>query len=209
MAVTCLNTTHRGSSLTEQLYAWWTRGRDYVAQQTAPVHPVTPWSSPPTTSATNMCVGGLLGTPTIILVDSGLVTLALMKPMYLASQSHMGLRIDAPIFGHMQEGSRKAMHIYVTVPVLLTQEPDHQDFYCETATFYPPPEANRQWYTNNTLWDGQDCNPASHCCNNALAPWFRRTLQEKTTEDIEVRWCIIQELHRDRVGIELLELYVY
>ena len=84
-----------------------------------------------------------------------------------------------------------------------------QDFYCETATFYPPPEANRQWYTNNTLWDGQDCNPASHCCNNALAPWFRRTLQEKTTEDIEVRWCIIQELHRDRVGIELLELYVY
>ena len=84
-----------------------------------------------------------------------------------------------------------------------------QDFYCETATFYPPPEANRQWYTNNTLWDGKDCNPASHCCNNALAPWFRRTLQEKTTEDIEVRWCVIQQVQRDRVGTELLELYVY
>ena len=84
-----------------------------------------------------------------------------------------------------------------------------QDFYCETATFYPPPEYDRQWYTNNTLWDGEDCNPGSHCCNNALAPWFRRTLKETTTEDIEVRWCVIQQVQRDRVGTELLELYIY
>ena len=84
-----------------------------------------------------------------------------------------------------------------------------QDFYCETATFYPPPEYDRQWYTNNTLWDGEDCNPGSHCCNNALAPWFRRTLKETTTEDIEVRWCVIQQVLRDRVGTELLELYIY
>ena len=82
-----------------------------------------------------------------------------------------------------------------------------QDFYCESATRYPPPYA--QWYTNNTLWDGEDCYPGSSCCDNALAPWFRRTLQQSTTEDIEVRWCTGQGLHHDRVGIELLELYVY
>ena len=83
-----------------------------------------------------------------------------------------------------------------------------QDFYCDTATRYPPPENIKQWFTNNTLWDGENCYPGSRCCNNALAPWFRRTLQ-KTTDDIEVRWYVIQHLLRDRVGIELLELYVY
>ena len=63
-----------------------------------------------------------------------------------------------------------------------------QDLYCESATRYPPPDP-QIWYTNNTLWDGEDCYPGSSCCDNSLAPWFRRTLRENTTEDIEVRWC--------------------
>ena len=83
-----------------------------------------------------------------------------------------------------------------------------QDFYCESAMHYHPPLPKR-WYTNNTLWDGEDCYTGSSCCNNALAPWFRRTLQEKTTEDIEVRWCTRPELVYDRVATELLEIYVY
>ena len=83
-----------------------------------------------------------------------------------------------------------------------------QDFYCESATRYGAPFPPR-WYTNNTLWDGEDCYPGSSCCNNGLAPWFRRTLQEKTTEDIEVRWCTGQGLHLDRVATELLEIYIY
>ena len=82
-----------------------------------------------------------------------------------------------------------------------------QDFHCESATHYEP--ETFQWFTNNTLWDGEDCYPGSNCCNNALAPWFRRALQEKTTEDIEVRWCTGQGLTYDRVATELLELYVY
>ena len=83
-----------------------------------------------------------------------------------------------------------------------------QDLYCESATRYTPPYPQR-WYTNNTLWDGEDCYPGSSCCDNPLAPWFRRTLRENTTEDIEVRWCNGQWHHYERLGIELLELYVY
>ena len=83
-----------------------------------------------------------------------------------------------------------------------------QDFYCESATRYPPPYPQR-WFTNNTLWDGEDCYPGSSCCDNPLAPWFRRTLQEKTTEDIEVRWCNAQWHIHERLGIKLLELYIY
>ena len=82
-----------------------------------------------------------------------------------------------------------------------------QDFYCESATRYPPP--TYEWYTNNTLWDGEDCYSGSSCCDNPLAPWFRRTLQEKTTEDIEARWCNGQPHIYERLGIELLELYIY
>ena len=84
-----------------------------------------------------------------------------------------------------------------------------QDFYCESATHYAPPDHFMSWYTNNTLWDGEDCYSGSSCCDNPLAPWFRRALQEKTTEDIEVRWCNGQPHSRERLGIELLELYIY
>ena len=83
-----------------------------------------------------------------------------------------------------------------------------QDFYCESATRYAPPVPQR-WYTNNTLWDAEDCYPGSTCCNNGFAPWFRRALQEKTTEDIEVRWCTGNGLSYDRVATELLEIYIY
>ena len=83
-----------------------------------------------------------------------------------------------------------------------------QDFYCESATRYAPPSPPR-WYTNNTLWDAEDCYPGSSCCNNALAPWFRRTLQEKAIGDIEVRWCTGSGLSHDRVATELLEIYIY
>ena len=81
-----------------------------------------------------------------------------------------------------------------------------QDHYCESVTHYTLPQ---RWYTNNTLWDGKDCYPGSSCCDNPLAPWFRRTLQEKTTEDIEVRWCNGNSHHLQNLGIELLEVYIY
>ena len=86
-----------------------------------------------------------------------------------------------------------------------------QDLYCESATRYPPPHppSPQSWYTNNTLWDGEGCYSGSSCCDNPLAPWFRRTLKEKTTEDIEVRWCNGQWHIYERLGIELLELYIY
>ena len=83
-----------------------------------------------------------------------------------------------------------------------------QDYYCESATPYTAPNPP-QWYTNNTLWDGEDCFAGSRCCDNALAPWFNKTLQQSTTEDIEVRWCTASGPSYDRVATELLELYVY
>ena len=130
--------------------------------------------------------------------------------MLMDCQSHTDLKLDATIFGHMPQGSRKALHMTVTVPAnpAVSSPPFvGQDHYCESATRYSP--ENYQWYTNNILWDSVDCYPGSSYCDNPLAPWFRRTLKEKTTEDIEVRWCNGNSHHAQKLGIELLELYIY
>lgn len=81
------------------------------------------------------------------------------------------------------------------------------DYYCESATRYRPLQF--RWYTNNTLWDNQDCYPGSNCCSKPGAPWFMKTLPSPTRDAIELRWCTIQGLARDRVGTELVEIFVH
>ena len=86
---------------------------------------------------------------------------------------------------------------------------DH--YYCESATQYSPPKPPRpqHWYTNNTLWDNQDCHPGSNCCNKPRAPWFVRELNNVTQNDVEIRWCIGQNLGNEKIGTELVEIYIY
>ena len=102
---------------------------------------VTLSSSPPTTSPTNMCVGGLLDSPTTIHVRSTftmVVRTLLTMPMCLDCQSHMGLRTDATIFGHMPEATEKVYHMAATVPVRLTQETAHRHLWGKTYTVNLP-----------------------------------------------------------------------
>ena len=83
---------------------------------------------------------------------------------------------------------------------------DH--YYCESATPYRPPDPQR-WYTNNTLWDNQDCFTGSNCCSTPRAPWFVRDLSSTTSDDVELRWCNTQRVEYDRVATEEVEIYVY
>ena len=107
----------------------WTQKRECVGPP--PLHKchVTLSSFPPTTSATNMYVGGLLGSPTSIHVHFTITRLVdrtpLTMPVCLDCQLHTGLRVDATIFGHMLEATRKVYRMAVTVPVQPTQEPAH------------------------------------------------------------------------------------
>ena len=78
--------------------------------------------------------------------------------------------------------------------------------YCESATQYPPQD--HRWYTNNTLWDNEDCYPGSNCCNTPRAPWFGRDFDTATSDDVEIRWCT-RQLSVDRVATEQVEIYVY
>ena len=80
------------------------------------------------------------------------------------------------------------------------------DYYCESGTHTSPSE---QWYTSTPLWDGKGCYSGSNCCNPTHAPWFRKFLKVEATSDIEVRWCHPHGNTNDKIGIELLEVYVY
>ena len=116
----------------------WTQERDCVGQLTVHPNRVTLSSSPPTTSATNMCVGGLLGSHMPFHVRSTITRMVvrtpLTMPMCLDCQSHTDLRMNATIFGHMPEATRKGYHMTATVPVRLTQESAHRHLWGRTFT---------------------------------------------------------------------------
>ena len=82
------------------------------------------------------------------------------------------------------------------------------DYYCESALDRPP------WhppvlYSNDTLWDGQDCNGFEcTCCNHPNLPWFCKKLPEVTTDDFELRLCGDEPRGNEDVPIDLVELYI-
>jgi hypothetical protein len=82
------------------------------------------------------------------------------------------------------------------------------DYYCESAVAYTPPDPPR-WYTNNTLWDNENCHGASDCCDTPEAPWFVKVLDSVAYDSVELRWCTGAGVVWDRVGIQEAEIYVY
>ena len=86
-----------------------------------------------------------------------------------------------------------------------------QHFYCDgwskqNSTTEPP---HAIWYTQYLLWDGEGCPDGNTYCDPPNLPWFHRTLNTASTDDIEVRWCHDQPTYDEDVGVDLLELYVY
>jgi hypothetical protein len=80
------------------------------------------------------------------------------------------------------------------------------DFFCESGVVYPG-YRDRELYAfqpNDTLWDGQDCHHTSTCCSLHNPPYFTKTLNETTTDDIELRSC----RYTGAAAIELVELYI-
>ena len=80
------------------------------------------------------------------------------------------------------------------------------DYYCESGTYdswYPT------LYVDDPLWDGQNCNgPEFNCCANPNMPWFLKTLNETTTDNIELRVCNDQGLPNEDTPLDIIEIYV-
>ena len=83
------------------------------------------------------------------------------------------------------------------------------DYFCESGL-------HSEWsssyfgvlYSNDVLWDGQNCTSTSTCCQFNNPPWFTKNLPNATTDDIELRICTPNFPSNANVPLELIELCV-
>ena len=81
------------------------------------------------------------------------------------------------------------------------------NYYCESgiASGYP----SSVLYANDPLWDGQQCvGLEGPCCTNSKMPWFIKTLNETTTEDIELRVMADEGTSNEDTPLDIIELYI-
>ena len=83
------------------------------------------------------------------------------------------------------------------------------DYYCETGDNDNTCCDFSTLYSNDPLWDGQQCpGEEAPCCTHPNMPWFNKTLSETTTEDIELRVCGDSYLNDEDTPLEVIELFV-
>ena len=87
------------------------------------------------------------------------------------------------------------------------------EYYCESGNFFPHFICSRIWreFPDDLLWDGQQCGGVeAPCCTHPNMPWFIKTLNETTTEDIELRACSSSSFCGSGSGaaLFLIEIYV-
>ena len=74
----------------------------------------------------------------------------------------------------------------------------------------PLSDSSHILYANDTLWDGQQCNgKEGPCCPaNSTMPWFYRSLDTHTNDDIELRVCTNRVPGYEEVPLDIIELYI-
>uniref|UniRef100_A0A1X7TAS8 Fibrinogen C-terminal domain-containing protein n=1 Tax=Amphimedon queenslandica TaxID=400682 RepID=A0A1X7TAS8_AMPQE len=65
-------------------------------------------------------------------------------------------------------------------------------------------------FATDPLWDGQQCDDQeSTCCPaNSKMPWFYRSLDTRTTDDIELRVCSSRTGATHHTPLDIFELYI-
>ena len=81
------------------------------------------------------------------------------------------------------------------------------DYFCESGIITAC-GVEFQFYSDDVLWDGQDCTSNSTCCQFNNPPWFTKNLPTATTDDIELRICTSAVTSAEDTPLELIELYV-
>ena len=86
-----------------------------------------------------------------------------------------------------------------------------ENYFCESGYIYPGQwiyNEVQQPHFNDTLWDGRDCHSNSTCCSLHNPPYFTKTLNTPTTNDIELRMCNYNKGSLGHIEVELVELYI-
>ena len=84
------------------------------------------------------------------------------------------------------------------------------DYYCESGNNNRIDQTQmRYFFANDTLWDGQQCvGVEAPCCTHPNMPWFSKTINKTTTEDIQLRLCQDEPLGNEETLLQLIALYV-
>ena len=85
-----------------------------------------------------------------------------------------------------------------------------EDYFCESGYVWPGYRNDTDQiriHSNDPLWDGEGCHSTSTCCSFHNPPYFTQTLNQTTSDDLELRICL-RDLHVDNVAVELVDLYV-
>ncbi len=82
------------------------------------------------------------------------------------------------------------------------------DYFCESGVSSFSARGYR-FFAGDPLWDGQGCIHGNQCCLLNNPPWFKKTLPTPTTDDIEMRLCMLQSASPVNIALEQMELYVY
>ena len=81
------------------------------------------------------------------------------------------------------------------------------DYYCESG--HDTGSLNGVLYTNDPLWDGQDCGGTEGtCCDPPNLLWFCKELPRSTTDDLEFRICGNEDLTSEDTPLDLVQLYI-
>ena len=81
-------------------------------------------------------------------------------------------------------------------------------YFCESGN--PTYGLSLILYADDPLWDGQQCNGLEGpCCPaNSTMPWFYRSLDTHTNDDIELRVCASSFHDNEDVSLDIIELYI-
>ena len=83
-----------------------------------------------------------------------------------------------------------------------------EDYFCESGEVSGSGKPWSSFHPNDILWDGRDCHSTSTCCSLHNPPYFTKTLNQTTTDDLELRMCLYLSGPRDNIAVELVEFYV-
>ena len=83
-----------------------------------------------------------------------------------------------------------------------------EDYFCESGYVRGSGIPFDRFHSNDLLWDGRDCHSTSTCCSLHNPPYFTKTLNQTTTDDLELRMCLRDSAKNDNIAVELVELYV-
>ena len=114
------------------------------------------------------------------------------------------------IFGHIQQGKEKLAKKWSCPCNNGSTETTSQyvgdDYYCESGSHVYEPYT---FHYDDPLWDGKQCDYLeSSCCTSPNMPWFVKSLNQSTTDDIELRMCTSEGYPDESTPVDIIELYV-